>query len=103
MGLLIHAQWIWLLGQKMKIRRKKKYILVPVFDLLNHAEAESATVYITVEKDDENPTNKYVCARASRKLLAGEELRFKYHQEGELLHYLFYYGFIPQDRDPMET
>ena len=77
--------------------------LDPVFDLLNHAEAESATVYITVEKDDENPTNKYVCARASRKLLAGEELRFKYHQEGELLHYLFYYGFIPQDRDPMET
>ena len=44
-----------------------------------------------IEKDEKNPTNEFVCARASRDLVAGEELCFKYHHEGELLHYLFYY------------
>ena len=63
--------------------------LVPFMDLMNHAAtADQATVVVGVE-------DGALCAQAKRDLEVGEELCFQYRHGGDLLQFLFNYGFIP--------
>ena len=65
--------------------------LVPFMDLMNHAStAADATLVVGV--DDETGA---LCAQAKRDLKAGEELCFQYRHGGDVLKFLFNYGFVP--------
>ena len=71
--------------------------LVPFIDLCNHSF--EASLAISVERDDESigdGDNRVIVARATRDLTQGDELTLNYHGNGqEVIHYLFYYGFVP--------
>ena len=74
---------------------EKRKGLVPVFDLANHAPTkQSANVQFGYETIG---NTRSLCVRAARDIEVGEELLYQYQRDGEseMLHFLFYYGFVP--------
>jgi hypothetical protein len=77
--------------------------LLPIMDMMNHAYGAKATVKISVEKHTsgamvDTAEETYMCARATKDLKANDELCFEYQKVEEILHFLFYYGFLPSER-----
>ena len=65
--------------------------LVPFIDLCNHNF--DASIKISVER---RKGERAVIARATKDLRKGDELCLNYHGSlQEVIHYLFYYGFVP--------
>ena len=65
--------------------------LVPFIDLCNHNF--DASIKISVERRN---GERAVIARATKDLRKGDELCLNYHGSlQEVIHYLFYYGFVP--------
>lgn len=78
--------------------------LLPILDMMNHAFGEKATVKISLESHpsstgDDAAEERFMCVRATKDLKANDELCFEYQKGEEILHYLFYYGFLPSERD----
>jgi hypothetical protein len=77
---------------------EKRKGLVPLIDLANHAPtAEIASMQFGFETIGES---RYIVARALRAIEKGEELNYQYQRDGEseVLHFLFYYGFVPDGK-----
>jgi hypothetical protein len=79
---------------------------VPFIDLCNHHPNASLTISIEhVQEEDQegkedhiSSRQKVVRARATRDLVRGDELTINYHGSlQEMIHYLFYYGFVPNE------
>jgi hypothetical protein len=78
--------------------------LLPILDMMNHAFGEKATVKISLESHPStaggvDTDETFMCARATTDLKPNDELCFEYQKGEEILHYLFYYGFLPSERD----
>ena len=76
--------------------------LLPVLDMMNHASGEKATVKISLESHPSTSGDAdelFMCAFATADLKPNDELRFEYQKGEEILHYLFYYGFLSSERN----
>jgi len=65
--------------------------LIPFVDLCNHSE--NATLVVRVERNEQG--NRVARARATRDVAENEELTIRYFGKQEMVHFLFYYGFVP--------
>lgn len=71
--------------------------LVPYSDFGNHAgSVEAVNVTITLDSHEQEPCITAVVRRSVRQ---GEQLCHAYQAKGDLVDFLFYYGFVPQSLD----